>query len=214
MADLKHPTGRAAGRSPASPAALPASTLPPGAAGEPGSAEPVPAEPGPTSPLPFTAAGKPYPVTATEALSPASGAGRGRASQTPAGGASSALCGTNVLPAGLQKIAAAMSEDRGPDSLDAHVRKLCADLSLLRYHTHDARRSPKGFPDLVICGLGGVLFRELKTQRGTVKPEQIEWLGALAAAGADVDLWRPEDLLSGRIASELAVVACLGPGAA
>jgi hypothetical protein len=31
-------------------------------------------------------------------------------------------------------IAAAMSEDRGPDSLDAHVRRLMKDLGLWGYH--------------------------------------------------------------------------------
>ena len=102
-----------------------------------------------------------------------------------------------------------MSEDKGPDSLDAHVRRLCDDLGLLRYHTHDSRRSPRGFCDLVICGLGGVAFRELKTQRGKVSREQQVWLDALAAAGADAGTWRPADLLSGRIARELAALAGL-----
>jgi hypothetical protein len=102
-----------------------------------------------------------------------------------------------------------MSEDRGPDSLDAHVRRLCDDLGLLRYHTHDSRRSPRGYPDLTICGLGGVAFRELKAQRGKISREQQVWLDALAAAGADVDTWRPADLLSGRIARELAALAGL-----
>ncbi|HEV2256109.1 MAG TPA: VRR-NUC domain-containing protein [Streptosporangiaceae bacterium] len=107
-----------------------------------------------------------------------------------------------------------MTEDRGRDSLDAHVRRLVADLGLLRYHTHDARRSPKGFPDLVLAGPGGVLFRELKTQRGQPTPEQQQWLDALAAANADVDIWRPADLLSRRIARELANIALVQPGGA
>ena len=105
-----------------------------------------------------------------------------------------------------------MTEDRGRDSLDAHVRRLCDDLGLLRYHTHDARRSAKGFPDLVVCGPGGVLFRELKTQRGTVRPEQQQWLDELAAANADVGVWRPADLLSRRIARELANIALVQLG--
>ena len=105
--------------------------------------------------------------------------------------------------------AAVMTEDRGPDSLDAHVRRLCDDLGLLRYHTHDSRRSPSGFPDLVCVGPRGVLFRELKTQRGKVSAPQREWLDALAAAGADADIWRPSDLLSGRIAAELVAIAGL-----
>jgi VRR-NUC domain len=111
-------------------------------------------------------------------------------------------------------MAAAMTEDRGRDSLDAHVRRLADDLGLLRYHTHDARRSPKGFPDLVLCGPGGVLFRELKTQRGIVRPEQQQWLDALAAANADAGVWRPADLLSGRIAREVANIALIQTGGA
>lgn len=101
-----------------------------------------------------------------------------------------------------------MSEDRGPDSLDAHVRRYLKELGLAGYHTKDSRRSAKGFPDWTICG-NRILFRELKTQRGKVTPEQQEWLRALAFAGADADVWRPEDLLSGRIAHELAALAGL-----
>jgi len=110
-------------------------------------------------------------------------------------------------PAGSSQIAARMSEDRGPDSLDAHVRRLCKDLGLLRYHTRDSRGSVRGYPDLTICGIGGVLFRELKTQRGTVKPEQQAWLDALTAAGQSAAVWRPASLLSGAIAAELAAIS-------
>ncbi len=100
-----------------------------------------------------------------------------------------------------------MKEDRGPDSLDAHVRKLCEGLGLLRYHTHDSRRSPRGYPDLTICGPRGVLFRELKTQRGKVTYEQQEWLDALTLAGQNAGVWRPASLLSGAIAAELAAIS-------
>jgi hypothetical protein len=100
-----------------------------------------------------------------------------------------------------------MSEDRGTDSLDAHVRRLCDDLGLLRYHTRDARKSPAGFPDLVCAGPGGVLFRELKRQGKNPTPPQQRWLDTLTAAGADAGTWRPECLLSGRIARELAAIA-------
>jgi len=108
---------------------------------------------------------------------------------------------------GLSKLAAVMSEDRGPDSLDAHVRRLLRDLNLRGYHTHDSRRSHGGYPDWTIVGTGGVLFRELKTQRGKVSPGQQQWLAALTAARQDADVWRPEDLLSGRIARELAAIS-------
>ena len=110
-----------------------------------------------------------------------------------------------------------MSEDRGPDSLDAHVRKLMKDLGLTGFHVEkslDVEKnrknvSVKGWPDWAIRGPRGVLFRELKSQRGRVEPEQREWLDALAASGADVDVWRPADLLSDRIATELAAISAV-----
>jgi len=189
---------------------------PAGPAAPPGSVHiPPVAEPGtPLSPpLPFTVAGNQAPVTVPDET-PASGPAV--TGPSPAGGS---LMAHGSPPAGSSRItagpsladlrAATMTEDRGPDSLDAHVRRLVMDLGLLRYHTHDARRSPKGFPDLVLCGPGGVLFRELKTQRGQVTAEQQQWLDALAAAGADVGVWRPEHLLSGQIARELAALAGL-----
>ena len=107
-----------------------------------------------------------------------------------------------------------MSEDRGPDSLDAHVRKLMADLGLRGYHTHDARRSAAGYPDWTIVGAHGVLFRELKRQSGKVSPEQQAWLDALREAGQDACVWRPAHLLNGSIGRELARLAGLRVGAA
>ena len=100
-----------------------------------------------------------------------------------------------------------MSEDCGPDSLDAHVRKLMKDLGLLGYHTNDSRRSAGGFPDWTIAGPRGVLFRELKKETGTVTRTQQEWLYALTAAGEDAKVWRPSDLLAGDIARELAAIS-------
>ena len=119
-------------------------------------------------------------------------------------------------------MAAKMSEDRGPDSLDARVRKLMKDLGLTGFHVEksldvDKGRknvSVKGWPDWTIRGPRGVLFRELKSQRGRVEPEQREWLDALAAAAADVDVWRPADWYSQRVNRELAALAGLKAGAA
>ncbi len=137
---------------------------------------------------------------------------RGR-TETPAGRARP----SDALPAGTKAIAAAMSEDRGPDSLEAHVRKLMKDLGLTGFHVEkslDVEKnqknvSVKGWPDWTIRGPHGVLFRELKSQRGRVEPEQREWLDALAADGADVGVWRPSDLLSGRIQRELMAISRL-----
>ena len=91
--------------------------------------------------------------------------------------------------------------------LERHVRRLLADLRLYGYHTHDSRRSAPGFPDWVIIGRAGVLFRELKSAAGELSPEQRRVRNLLMAAGQDWAVWRPADLASGRIARELAAVA-------
>lgn len=63
----------------------------------------------------------------------------------------------------------------------------------LVYHTHDSRRSEAGFPDLVLTRGETLLFRELKTETGRLRPEQTHWLSALETAGQDVAVWRPSD---------------------
>ena len=75
----------------------------------------------------------------------------------------------------------------------------------LVYHTHNSQRSAPGFPDLVMVSTRHkrILYRELKRTVGKVTTEQQAWLDALAAAGQDVGVWRPADLLSGRIVAEL-----------
>jgi hypothetical protein len=88
-------------------------------------------------------------------------------------------------------------------ALLATIRQACQVMHLLCYHTHDARRSTAGFPDLVIVGPGGCLFRELKTATGRATGEQGRWLDALGTAGMDAGLWRPADLVSQRITNEL-----------
>ncbi len=75
----------------------------------------------------------------------------------------------------------------------------------LRYHTHDSRRSQPGFPDLVLVSVarGRVLFRELKSDAGKLTPEQALWLGGMKAVGLDAEVWRPQDIGTGRIVNEL-----------
>jgi hypothetical protein len=71
------------------------------------------------------------------------------------------------------------------------------------YHTHDSRRSQAGFPDLVLVFGSRILWRELKSQTGRLRPEQQAWLDDLEAAGADTGIWRPIDWLDGTVEREL-----------
>src|SRR5262245_22146063 len=86
--------------------------------------------------------------------------------------------------------AAAMTEEQLYES----VRAICEALRLLHYHTRDSRGSTAGYPDLHIVGPAGQIFRELKTQRGQLRPQQLIWLDALHDLGANASVWRPLDL--------------------
>lgn len=49
-----------------------------------------------------------------------------------------------------------------------------------------------GFVDIVLCR-ERVLFCELKSERGALRPDQETWIAALRAAHAEVYVWRPSD---------------------
>lgn len=52
-----------------------------------------------------------------------------------------------------------------------------------------------GFPDLVLMHPErGVIFAELKTVKGRLSENQVEWCRGLDAAGAETYVWRPTDL--------------------
>lgn len=91
-------------------------------------------------------------------------------------------------------------------TLQSHVARSCEILGLGYYHTYDSRRSPKGFPDCVIWGPGGVIFRELKRQMMKPTDVQAACIETMQAAGQDVDVWRPSDWFDGRIYLELCQV--------
>lgn len=63
--------------------------------------------------------------------------------------------------------------------------------------TEDGWRTPvaadgAGFPDLVLVR-DRVLYRELKSESGRVRPDQQRWHERLAMGGADIAVWRPAD---------------------
>lgn len=104
---------------------------------------------------------------------------------------------------GLPAITAGMTEA----TLQADVTKMCRNLGLRYFHCSIPQFSKAGFPDLVIVGSAGVLWRELKRENGRVSQRQEEWLADLRRAGQDAGVWRPADLVSGVIATELARAA-------
>src|SRR5215470_3585029 len=87
--------------------------------------------------------------------------------------------------------------------LERAVISLCGWLGLLVYHTRDSRGSVPGFPDLVIVGRGGVIFRELKSNAGKVTKAQTAWGEALGESGARWGVWRPLDWYDDTIMGEL-----------
>jgi hypothetical protein len=79
--------------------------------------------------------------------------------------------------------------------------------ALEAYHHPDSRRATcRGFPDLVIVGPGGVLWRELKNQSDGPTPDQTDWGRRLTANGHDWAIWKPMDLLTDRIAIQLSAL--------
>jgi hypothetical protein len=111
------------------------------------------------------------------------------------------------------KIALAMSEDELLSKITLGTKRepgICEQLGLGWIHHRRSQMTNPGWPDLVIkapTGRTGILFRELKKQRGKVTADQEEWLTALICDGMDARVWRPEDYLSGRIARKLAALA-------
>jgi hypothetical protein len=104
----------------------------------------------------------------------------------------------------------AMAEDHGPDSLAARLQLLLDELGLWGYHSERHTppfTDPSGWPDWVIIGPGGIRFRELKTEHGTLSPAQREVGARLINAGQDWAVWRPRDLLNGVIERQLRVIA-------
>lgn len=95
--------------------------------------------------------------------------------------------------------------------LQLRVTQLATVLGWGWYHPPDNKpdargkrqRVQGGFPDLVLVRGDRLLFRELKRQREKPREDQVQWLERLAAAGADVGVWRPLDYLDGTVEADL-----------
>ncbi len=94
--------------------------------------------------------------------------------------------------------------------LQEAVARMCRDLGLFHKHDPDSRwNRDSGWPDSFIMNqrTGRVMFRELKTQSGTLSREQKIMGYALSAGGHDWRVWRPADLLDGTVAAQLCALA-------
>lgn len=91
-------------------------------------------------------------------------------------------------------------------TLQATITEMCVLFGIEWYHTHDSRRSHRGWPDLALCGSRGFITRELKAATGRLTHEQQRWGLMLRAVGVSWDVWRPDDLRSGRIERELRAI--------
>lgn len=83
----------------------------------------------------------------------------------------------------------AMSERQLQDGLVAAARRL----NYLVYFTWKSIHSPAGFPDLVICGHGKMIFIECKSAKGKPSEPQQEWLRTLREAGQEAFVVTPAE---------------------
>lgn len=87
---------------------------------------------------------------------------------------------------------------------EAALQQMVIDLArwagFMHFHATDMRRSRPGFPDLVLVHTtsGRLIFVELKSEKGRVRPEQDVWLQHLGRLH-EAYLWRPVHWESGVI---------------
>lgn len=100
--------------------------------------------------------------------------------------------------------------DRGRESADTpgrvrpHVSERVFQAAVVRVakscgwaamHVHDSRRSPAGFPDLILVRDNVQLCWELKSADGVVTLAQAHWLRLLCqVTRVEADVWRPEEM--------------------
>ena len=84
--------------------------------------------------------------------------------------------------------------------LQDSIIELAKLLGYLHYHTHDSRRSAKGFPDLVLVHerTGTLIFIEVKSETGTLSKNQFIWGVALNKV-VQYHVLRPADWANGTV---------------
>jgi hypothetical protein len=91
--------------------------------------------------------------------------------------------------------------------LQQTIEHMCSLLPVMSHHCADARKCRgNGWPDHVIVGPYGVLFRELKVAGRPPTLEQRRIGELLKAAGCDWGVWTERDYSSGEIRWQLASI--------
>lgn len=89
------------------------------------------------------------------------------------------------------------------DQFQKQVTNLCDLLGLAWFHVPDSRRMRAGLPDLIIVGIGGVIYAEIKTGAGQLNSAQRKIIHLLRQSHQRVHTWRPGNLKSGAIYATL-----------
>lgn len=65
-----------------------------------------------------------------------------------------------------------------------------------QYHTHNSKFSDAGWPDEVLASEKHkrIIFIELKSDTGRIRPAQKEWIRVLQLMGLEAAIWRPRDM--------------------
>ena len=83
------------------------------------------------------------------------------------------------------------------DESEAHFQNRVVQLARLfgwkDFHLLDPIGSPAGFPDLLLRRPPRLVWAELKSQHGRVRPAQRAFLDELRACGQEAFEWRPSD---------------------
>jgi hypothetical protein len=63
------------------------------------------------------------------------------------------------------------------------------------HHEVDSRKSKRGLPDLIAVRRPRLIFAELKSARGVLTQDQVEWIKQLTdVQGIEVYYWKPSDM--------------------
>lgn len=83
------------------------------------------------------------------------------------------------------------------DESEAHFQSRVVRLAQLlgwkTFHMYDATNSPAGLPDLLLRRPPRLVWAELKSEHGRVRPPQRAFLADLRACGQEAYEWRPRD---------------------